>query len=46
MTVWICVDTSRPVGDKDHLKVSESEAAANDWFAEDDPEGLVLSIGF
>jgi hypothetical protein len=21
MTVWICVDTSKQVGDKDHLKV-------------------------
>jgi len=32
MTVWIYVDTSKQVGDKDHLKVFESEDAANAWF--------------
>jgi hypothetical protein len=26
-TVWIYVDTSKQVGDRDHLKVFESEAA-------------------
>jgi hypothetical protein len=37
-TVWIYVDTSKEVGDKDHLKVFTSEEAANAWFAERDPE--------
>jgi len=31
MTVWIYVDTSKQIGDLDHLKVFESEDAANDW---------------
>ena len=30
-TVWIYVDTSKDVGDRDHLKVFEREAAANEW---------------
>jgi hypothetical protein len=29
MTVWIYVDTSKQVGDEDHLKVFASEDAAN-----------------
>jgi hypothetical protein len=42
MKVWIYVDTSKQVGDKDHLKVFESEDAANAWFAERDPEGVAF----
>jgi hypothetical protein len=42
MTVWIYVDTSRQVGDEDHLKVFASEDAANRWFAEHDPEGVAF----
>ena len=42
MTVWIYVDTSKQVGDKDHLKVFASEDAANAWFAEHDPEGVAF----
>lgn len=30
MTVWIHVDTSKDVGDNDHLKVFASEAAGRD----------------
>jgi len=37
MTVWIYVDTSKQVGNVDHLKVFESESAANAWFAVHDP---------
>ena len=37
--VWIYVDTSKPVGDPDHLKVFESADAAETWFEENDPEG-------
>jgi hypothetical protein len=29
--VWIYVDTSKHVGDKDHLKVFADEAAADAW---------------
>jgi hypothetical protein len=29
--VWIYVDTSKDVGDKDHLKVFANEAAAGAW---------------
>jgi hypothetical protein len=46
MTVWIYVDTRKQVGDKDHLKAFASEAAAEAWFAEHDPEGVALSTGW
>ena len=39
MTVWIYVDTSKQVGDVDHVKVFATEEAAERWFAENDPEG-------
>jgi hypothetical protein len=39
-TVWIYVDTSKDVGDVDHLKVFANEEAAEKWFAENDPEGV------
>lgn len=42
MTVWIYVDTSKQVGDKDHLKMFASEDAANAWFAEHDLEGVAF----
>jgi hypothetical protein len=42
MTVWIYVDTSKQVGDKDHLKVFATEDAAGRWFAEHDPEGVAF----
>jgi hypothetical protein len=42
MTAWIYVDTSKQVGDKDHLKIFGSEDAANAWFAEHDPEGVAF----
>jgi hypothetical protein len=32
MTVWIYVDTSKLVGDKDHLRVFATEDAAQRWF--------------
>jgi hypothetical protein len=31
MTVWIYVDTSKQVGDRDHLKVFASEIAVEAW---------------
>ena len=36
MTVWICVDTNKQVGDSDHLKVFTSEDAASEWFKDND----------
>jgi len=42
MTVLIYVDTSKDVGDKEHLKVFVSETAADRWFADNDPEGVAF----
>jgi hypothetical protein len=42
MTVWIYVDTSKQVGDRDHLKVFANEDAAETWFQENDPEGVAF----
>jgi hypothetical protein len=42
MTVLIYVDTSKEVGDRDHLKVFANELAANRWFEENDPEGVAF----
>jgi hypothetical protein len=41
-TVWIYVDTSKDVGDFDHLKVFATPDAADEWFKEHDPEGVVF----
>jgi hypothetical protein len=45
-TVWIYVDTSKQVGDKDHVKVFASQDAAETWFEENDPEGVAFEYGF
>jgi hypothetical protein len=42
MTVWIYVDTAKQVGDREHLKVFASEAAAETWFEQHDPEGVAF----
>jgi hypothetical protein len=42
MTVLIYVDTSKQVGDRDHLKVSANADAAEAWFAENDPESVAF----
>ena len=42
MAVWIYVDTSKQVGDKDHLKAFAREDAAERWFADHDPEGAAF----
>jgi hypothetical protein len=41
-TVWIYVNTSKYVGDVDHIKVFASEQAAEKWLAENDPEGVAF----
>ena len=42
MTVWVYVNTSKQVGDEDHLKVFADEDAADRWFQENDPEGVAF----
>jgi hypothetical protein len=42
MTVLIYVDTSKQVGDPDHLEVFADADAAEAWFAENDPEGVAF----
>jgi hypothetical protein len=42
MTVWAYVDTSKNVGDRDHLKLFAGEDAAREWFEAYDPEGVAF----
>jgi hypothetical protein len=42
MTVLIYVDTSKQVGDRDHLKVFATIDAAEKWFEENDPDGVAF----
>ena len=42
MTVWIYVNTSKQVGDAEHIKVFASQDAAETWFEENDPEGVAF----
>jgi hypothetical protein len=42
MTVLIYVNTSKQVGDSDHLKVFANPDAAETWFEENDPEGAAF----
>jgi hypothetical protein len=41
-TVWIYVDTSKQVGDRDDLKVFANSDLADEWFLANDPEGVVF----
>ena len=41
-TVWVYVDTSKKVGDRDHLKVFATPDAADEWFKENDPERVAI----
>ena len=38
MTVFVYVNTSRQVGDVEHIKVFATTEAAEEWFEENDPE--------
>ena len=42
MTVLVCVNTSKQVGDSDHIKLFANQDAAETWFAENDPEGVAF----
>ena len=41
-TVWAYVDTSKQIGDPEHIKVFANQDAAETWFAENDPEGVAF----
>ena len=41
MTVLVYVNTSKQVGDPEHVKVFTADAAAK-WFEENDPEGVAF----
>ena len=36
------VDTSKQVGDPEHIKVFANQDAAETWFEENDPEGVAF----
>ena len=42
MTVFIYVNSSKQVDDKDHLKVFATTDAAETWLAENGPEGVAF----
>jgi hypothetical protein len=42
MTVFLYVNTSKQVGDADHVKVFANADAAEKWFEENDPEGVAF----
>jgi hypothetical protein len=44
MTVFVYVNTSRQVGDRDQIKVFANRDAAETSFAENDPEGVASNI--
>jgi hypothetical protein len=42
MTVFVYVNTSKQIGDKDHVKVFANVDAAEKWFEENDREGVAF----
>jgi hypothetical protein len=42
MTVFVYVNTSKQVGDKEHIKVFANIDAAENWFKDNDPEGVAF----
>ena len=40
--VWVCVDTSKVVGDTGQSKVLASLELVKAWFTESDPEGVAF----
>jgi hypothetical protein len=44
MTVFVYVNTSKQVGDPEHVKVFAATDAAEKWFDENDPEGVALTV--
>jgi len=46
MTVFVYVNTSKQIGDKDHVKLFANVDAAEKWFEENDPEGVRSSTRY
>ena len=42
MTVFVYINTSKQVGDAEHVKVFANLDAAETWFEENDPEGVAF----
>jgi hypothetical protein len=42
MTVWVYVNTSKQVGDPEHLKIFSDPDIARRWFARFDPKGVAF----
>jgi hypothetical protein len=42
MKVWVYADTSKEIGDADHLKVFSSETVAENWLKANHPEGTAF----
>jgi len=42
MTVFVYVNTSKQVGDAEHIKVFANSDTAEKWFEENDPEGVAF----
>jgi hypothetical protein len=42
MIVFVYVNTSKQVGDKDHIKVFANQDAAETWFEENDSDGVAF----
>jgi hypothetical protein len=41
-TAWVYINTAKEVGDLDYLEVFANEEAAEEWFAEHDPEAVAF----
>ena len=42
MRVWVYVDSSKQVGDVDHMQVFADQEAADAWLRQNDPEGVAF----
>jgi hypothetical protein len=42
MTVFVYIDTSKQIGDNDHIKIFASREAAERWFEDNDPLGFAF----
>ncbi|MGL3209159.1 DUF5658 family protein [Bradyrhizobium sp. BR 1433] len=43
MKVWVYTDTSKPVGEPEHLKIFATNDAAQSWFKRNVPEGAAFA---
>ncbi|PAY06642.1 MULTISPECIES: DUF5658 family protein [Bradyrhizobium] len=43
MKIWAYTDTSKNVGDPQHLKLFATSDAAQSWFKQNDPEGVAFA---